>query len=241
MDRLLAGTPLHSDGKLTIVSLAAEADVRRHVLTHAHRPERPVLRPGQGPETVSQRVPCQRRISSRRSTGFYPRTSTGGLAPGQTGVDQAGNAGSSTSPGIPAAHPQGTARERSRSRAPAVLRGRVRPPPGWLAAPGLVTGVPLTGPARCPARSRTGSGQAGYGGAGHGWGVTEHAVEGPGAGQLLSVQPAVAAPGRGRLPRCAITVRAVRPSPAASGGPCCGGYDVGFGDRVRGGLRVPAV
>lgn len=36
MDRLLAGTPLRSDGKLTIVSLAAEADVRRHVLTHKH-------------------------------------------------------------------------------------------------------------------------------------------------------------------------------------------------------------
>jgi phage-related minor tail protein len=36
MDRLLAGTPLRSDGKLTIVSLAAEAGVRRHVLTHRH-------------------------------------------------------------------------------------------------------------------------------------------------------------------------------------------------------------
>ncbi len=36
MDRLLTGTPLRSDGKLTIVSLAAEADVRRHVLTHKH-------------------------------------------------------------------------------------------------------------------------------------------------------------------------------------------------------------
>ena len=36
MDRLLAGTPLRSDGKLTIVSLAAEADVRRYVLTHKH-------------------------------------------------------------------------------------------------------------------------------------------------------------------------------------------------------------
>jgi chromosome segregation ATPase len=36
MDRLLAGTPLRSDGKLTVVSLAAEAAVRRHVLTHKH-------------------------------------------------------------------------------------------------------------------------------------------------------------------------------------------------------------
>ncbi len=36
MDRLLEGTPLRSDGKLTIVSLAIEAGVKRHVLTHKH-------------------------------------------------------------------------------------------------------------------------------------------------------------------------------------------------------------
>jgi AcrR family transcriptional regulator len=36
MDRLLNGTPLRSDGKLTIVSLAAEAGVKRHALTHRH-------------------------------------------------------------------------------------------------------------------------------------------------------------------------------------------------------------
>jgi septal ring factor EnvC (AmiA/AmiB activator) len=36
MDRLLAGTPLHSDGALTVVSLAIEAGVKRHVLTHRH-------------------------------------------------------------------------------------------------------------------------------------------------------------------------------------------------------------
>jgi hypothetical protein len=36
MDRLLAGTPLRSDGQLTIVSLAAEAGVKRHALTHKH-------------------------------------------------------------------------------------------------------------------------------------------------------------------------------------------------------------
>jgi len=36
MDRLLAGTPLHSDGKLTIKSLAAEALVKRWLLTHRH-------------------------------------------------------------------------------------------------------------------------------------------------------------------------------------------------------------
>ena len=36
MDRLLAGTPIRSDGKLTIKSLAAEAGVKRWVLTHRH-------------------------------------------------------------------------------------------------------------------------------------------------------------------------------------------------------------
>jgi len=36
MNRLLDGVPLRSDGRLTIVSLAAEADVKRHVLTHKH-------------------------------------------------------------------------------------------------------------------------------------------------------------------------------------------------------------
>lgn len=36
MERLLAGTPLRSDGALTVLALAAEADVKRHVLTHRH-------------------------------------------------------------------------------------------------------------------------------------------------------------------------------------------------------------
>ena len=36
MDRLLAGIPLRSDGALTVVSLAVEADDKRHVLTHRH-------------------------------------------------------------------------------------------------------------------------------------------------------------------------------------------------------------
>ena len=35
MDRLLAGTPIRSDGKLTIKSLAAEAGVKRWLLTTA--------------------------------------------------------------------------------------------------------------------------------------------------------------------------------------------------------------
>jgi hypothetical protein len=36
MDRLLAGAPLRSDGALTIVALAAEAGIKRHILTHRH-------------------------------------------------------------------------------------------------------------------------------------------------------------------------------------------------------------
>jgi hypothetical protein len=36
MDRVLDGTSLRSDGKLTVVSLAVEAGVKRHVLTHKH-------------------------------------------------------------------------------------------------------------------------------------------------------------------------------------------------------------
>lgn len=36
MVRLLIGAPLHSDGKLTVVSLAVEARLRRNKLTHKH-------------------------------------------------------------------------------------------------------------------------------------------------------------------------------------------------------------
>lgn len=36
MERLLAGTALHSDGKLTVKSLAEEARVKRWLLTHRH-------------------------------------------------------------------------------------------------------------------------------------------------------------------------------------------------------------
>jgi len=36
MNRLLAGTPLRSGGALTVVSLAVEAGVKRHLLTHRH-------------------------------------------------------------------------------------------------------------------------------------------------------------------------------------------------------------
>ncbi|OLT97535.1 hypothetical protein [Mycobacterium syngnathidarum] len=36
MDRLIADSPLHSDGKLTVKSLAVEACVKRWLLTHRH-------------------------------------------------------------------------------------------------------------------------------------------------------------------------------------------------------------
>ena len=36
MDRLLAGEPIRSDGKLTVTSLADEAGVKRWLLTHRH-------------------------------------------------------------------------------------------------------------------------------------------------------------------------------------------------------------
>ncbi len=36
MDRLIAGDPLYSDGKLTIKSLAEEAQIKRWLLTHRH-------------------------------------------------------------------------------------------------------------------------------------------------------------------------------------------------------------
>lgn len=36
MDRLIDGKPLHSDGKLTVKSLAEEARVKRWLLTHRH-------------------------------------------------------------------------------------------------------------------------------------------------------------------------------------------------------------
>ena len=36
MDRLLEAKPLHSDGKLTVKSLADEAQIKRWLLTHRH-------------------------------------------------------------------------------------------------------------------------------------------------------------------------------------------------------------
>ena len=64
MGRPLDGTPLRSDGKLTIVSLAAEVGVKRHILTHKHTdlrrrdgqlpPARQVLEIAVGPDPLQQ-------------------------------------------------------------------------------------------------------------------------------------------------------------------------------------------
>lgn len=57
MGRLLDGKPIRSDGKLTIKSLAVEADVKRWVLTHRHQDLQDefrarVTRHGSDPEPV---------------------------------------------------------------------------------------------------------------------------------------------------------------------------------------------
>jgi hypothetical protein len=54
---VLGGIPLRSDGKLTVNSLAAEAGVKRHVLTHKHTDLKDrFYAPGQSPA----RCPRQR-------------------------------------------------------------------------------------------------------------------------------------------------------------------------------------
>lgn len=57
MDRLLDAKPIRSDGKLTIKSLADEADVKRWILTHRHQDlqgefRARVTRRGSDPEPV---------------------------------------------------------------------------------------------------------------------------------------------------------------------------------------------
>ncbi len=59
MTRLLDGAPIRSDGKLTIKSLADEADVKRWVLTHKHKDLQDefrsrVTKHGHDPEPVRQ-------------------------------------------------------------------------------------------------------------------------------------------------------------------------------------------
>jgi hypothetical protein len=62
-DRLLDGIPLRSDGNLTIVSLAAETGVKRHVLTHEHTDLKDRFNAGSKPSTPSR--PAGPRSASR--------------------------------------------------------------------------------------------------------------------------------------------------------------------------------
>ncbi|WP_205523217.1 hypothetical protein [Streptomyces sp. RLB3-17] len=66
MVRLLIGAPLHSDGKLTIVSLAIEAGLRRNKLTHKHTGLKDlfyalVKARGHAPEPVSEAAQARGR------------------------------------------------------------------------------------------------------------------------------------------------------------------------------------
>lgn len=61
MDRLIAGEPLHSDGNLTIKSLAAEAQVKRWVLTHKYTDLQDefrarIAKTGQVPEQLKRQI-----------------------------------------------------------------------------------------------------------------------------------------------------------------------------------------
>ena len=75
MDRLLTGTPIRSDGKLTVKSLAAEADVKRWLLTHRHtRPPRRV--PRQDPNSWLHPRRHARPRRRQRPANATTRTST---------------------------------------------------------------------------------------------------------------------------------------------------------------------
>lgn len=74
MVRLLIGAPLHSDGKLTVVSLATEAGLRRNKLTHKHTGLKDLfyalvkaraLIPEPAPETAQARAAKQQKDLAR--------------------------------------------------------------------------------------------------------------------------------------------------------------------------------
>jgi len=74
MVRLLIGAPLHSDGKLTIVSLAVEVGLRRNKLTHKHTGRKDLFYAlakarGSSPEPVSEAA----RARSRKQQGDLVR------------------------------------------------------------------------------------------------------------------------------------------------------------------------
>ncbi|ELB93166.1 hypothetical protein Rwratislav_10388 [Rhodococcus wratislaviensis IFP 2016] len=71
MQRLFAGTPLRSSGKLDIVTLAQEAGVKRNKLTHKHTDLKDLFY-AQRPATAS---PTTRSSSASRSPPCRSRTS----------------------------------------------------------------------------------------------------------------------------------------------------------------------
>ena len=65
MDRLMTGQPLRTTGALTIVGLAHEADVKRHVLTTGTPTSKTSSTPGPAARTMS---PLKRQLLTRRWT-----------------------------------------------------------------------------------------------------------------------------------------------------------------------------
>lgn len=68
MVRLLIGAPLHSDGKLTVVSLATEAGLRRNKLTHKHTGLKTCSTPWSRPAPPSPTCCPTRRGPARSSS-----------------------------------------------------------------------------------------------------------------------------------------------------------------------------
>lgn len=78
--RLLAGTPTHSTGALTVLQLAAEAGVKRWVLTHKHPDLRQSLRrPTTGHPTTSHRHSST--CTARSPTSKPPTTASAPTTP----------------------------------------------------------------------------------------------------------------------------------------------------------------
>ena len=79
MDRLIAGTALHSDGKLTIKSLAEEAQVKRWILTHRHTDLQDEFR-ARIADTTGNQPPALRKLhdahteATERSRNSAPRS-----------------------------------------------------------------------------------------------------------------------------------------------------------------------
>lgn len=74
MERLLEGKPIRSDGKLTVKSLAAEAGVKRWVLTHQHTDLQQEFRDRcdrQGDTPENQKVLIEKLEDLKEQVGRY--------------------------------------------------------------------------------------------------------------------------------------------------------------------------